>query len=110
MAKKTDAESLAEAEAIRRRMPEIHRMICTALGLAEICTFKACRRARRCTTADVVCYQRHCREIHVMIRPFLEAKAAGRPMPAWPASEEEWEALIGPEWPDSTAPDKLSPD
>jgi len=109
-AKMTNEERLAEAEALRRRMPEIHREICTWLGLPETCTFKPCRRAKRCATADVRCYQVHRREIHALIAPFLRAKVDGTPMPEWPTTEEELEALLNPEWPDSAAPDKLRSD
>lgn len=82
------------------------RAICTEFGLADFCSFKACRRSRRCATAQVYCYQALRGEINAIIQPALRARASGAERPEWP-SREDWEAFRADQWPDSAPPDKL---
>lgn len=56
---------------------EIMRQVCTELGLADYCPFPACRRRKRCATAQVLCYQILRQDINAMILPELLELAAG---------------------------------
>ncbi len=52
------------------------RQICTELGLATYCPFRACRRAHRCATRQVICYQALRQEINAIIKPALQERLA----------------------------------
>ncbi len=57
----------------------ILRKICTELGLPTHCPFRACRRARRCATRQVLCHQALRQEINAIIRPVIREQAAKGP-------------------------------
>ena len=96
-----------EIRPIRPETREIMRKICNALGLPAACPFKSCRRTKRCATAEVLCYRVIRKHINTLIMPIVRARRDGTPMPPWPASDEDWQAVFDGRWPESAAPDKL---
>lgn len=95
-----------EIRPIKPLRARIMRAVCTEFGLAETCSFSACRRGRRCAAAEVYCYQALRQEINAILMPALRARANGAERPEWP-SREDWEAFRADQWPDSATPDKL---
>lgn len=86
---------------------DLFRRFCTQMGLPNVCPFKACRRSRRCATAEVLCYQVLREKINAILQPALRARARGEPMPELPSTPEGWDAFFADRWPDSATPDKL---
>ena len=65
---------------IRPMRPEwaaFMRDFCTDIGLATGCPLRPCRRARRCATKEVICYQIVREEVNAILMPLLQARAAG---------------------------------
>ncbi len=100
-------DEAVDVEALRKEKADMLRAVCTELGLPDNCPFKACRRARRCSTARVICYQVLRQEINALVLPMLRARTDGTPMPEWPTTDEDWDAFFETRWPDSATPDKL---
>ena len=50
--------------------------VCTALGLHHYCSFRACRRAHRCATRQVLCHQALRHEINAIVGPVLRERLA----------------------------------
>jgi len=46
---------------LREEVAGVLRLVSTELGLANVCPFASCRRARACATRHVICWQ-YCRE------------------------------------------------
>lgn len=88
---------------------DLFRRLCTEIGLPAYCPFKACRRTRRCATAQVICYQMLREELNAVVLPALRARLDGTPMPEWPQTEEAWDKLLNGRWPAAAAPDKVRP-
>ncbi len=66
-----------------REQAAIYRQICTELNLHEYCPFRACRRAHRCATRQVLCHQVMRQEINAIVTPiFQEQLAKNTPTPA----------------------------
>jgi len=55
------------------------QLICTALGLPDYCSFRACRRSRRCATRQVICYQALRHEINAIVDPIFNQRLAQGP-------------------------------
>jgi hypothetical protein len=62
-----------------REQAAIYRQICTELNLHEYCPFRACRRARRCATRQVLCHQALRQEINAIVEPLLRERLAKGP-------------------------------
>ena len=61
----------------------IWQQVCTALGLHDYCPFRACRRAHRCATRQVLCHQIMRQEINAIVMPIFEERLAkNAPNPA----------------------------
>lgn len=64
---------------LRPMTPEVAsalQHVCTELGLSRYCPFSACKRAHRCATRQVICYQALRQEINAIIRPIIREQAA----------------------------------
>jgi hypothetical protein len=75
-------------------MAAVFRMVCDGLGLAEHCPYRPCRRARRCNTRHVLCWQENRDLINPLIQEAMRARraAGGLEEPELAATGETAEA------------------
>ena len=78
----SDANASTEAGEQRWFPPperaEMLRAVCTELGFPERCIFRICRRAGRCVTREVACYQVMRDRVDAMLRKSAEASVLRR--------------------------------
>jgi hypothetical protein len=84
MSKATTGVSIGERDETGRiriwpldpRMAAVFRTVCDGLGLAEHCPYRPCRRARRCSTRHVLCWQENRDLINPLIQDAMRARRA----------------------------------
>jgi len=84
---------------LQPRTAEILRKVMTRIGVPSICTIKACRRSRRCSSAQVMCWQEQREELQdcvtlVMALAWEYWVAAGEPCDLSPATVEEYRRAL----------------
>jgi hypothetical protein len=89
-----------------REQAALWQQICTELGLHDYCSFRACRRAHRCATRQVLCHQAIRQEINAIVMPLLQERMAKGPETDDAAAVTP---VTGGVWPGKPAAARLRP-